>query len=446
MNPKENSEKGYSNLQYILWLIAGSEISSLRNCPNDYNRHANIGLMILITSLFAGMMGFIAGSTFVTDNTFAVCVFAFVWAFLIFSLDRSMVNSIKKDPTVPLEDFAKYFAPRFILAVILSFFMSIPLDHIVFHEKIELEMDKNKSKDWLKRQEDLNIGYDIGLDTLKESRLDNKLQNINQLLNTGCSACPNEEYKSLMTEYERLNNELPSLSKAMSNDANAFNKYYGVWKNKQVNIPVEDQKWDSQLNTLNNKKRASSSKFYSKRSEVNGIAQKSNTLCNQWKQGLIVDKAKADSSLLETRMQIEASRDSIKIQSGEFKEKIEKMNGFDTQFTTLFLMPDWGVQILKWLIFLALLVIEILPTYLKLKTPAGQYDWEIYKKDKFTEIETLEKVNIFKTETAAIENYRSSKELELNKKIIDAIALKEEKLANEQLDDWENKFRSKFNN
>jgi hypothetical protein len=444
MNPKENSEKGYSRIQYVLWLIAGSEISSLRNCPNDYNRHANIGLMILITSLFAGMMGFIAGSTFVTDNTLAVCIFAFVWAFLIFSLDRSMVNSIKKDPRIPLRDFAKYFTPRFILAVILSFFMSIPLDHIVFHEKIELEMDKNKSKDWLKRQEDLSIGYDISLDTLKESRLDTKSQNIDQLLNTGCAACPNEEYNSLMAKYRRLNNELPSLTKAMYNDASAFNKYYRVWKSKQVDIPVENQKWDNRLNTLNNKKRASRSKFYSKRNEVNSVASKSNALCNQWKQGLILDKAKADSSLLKTRIQIEASRDSIKTQSSEFKEKIEKMNGFDTQFTTLFLMPDWGVQILKWLIFLALLVIEILPTYLKLKTPAGQYDWEIYKKDKFTEIETLEKVNIFKTETTKIENYRSLKELELNKKIIDAMALMEEKLANEQLNDWERKFRSKI--
>ena len=107
MKQKENK---YSKIQYFLWLVAGSEISVLKKCPNDYNRHANIGLMIIITSLFAGITAFVAGSTFAKENvlingkvieqvtTLGVSIFAFIWAFLIFSLDRSMVNSIKKNP------------------------------------------------------------------------------------------------------------------------------------------------------------------------------------------------------------------------------------------------------------------------------------------------------------------------------------------------------------
>ena len=39
----------YSKVQYFFWLISGSEISVLRECENEYNRHANIGMMILIT-------------------------------------------------------------------------------------------------------------------------------------------------------------------------------------------------------------------------------------------------------------------------------------------------------------------------------------------------------------------------------------------------------------
>jgi hypothetical protein len=64
----KQEENKYSKIQYFLWLVAGSEISVLKKCPNDYNRHANIGLMIIITSLFAGMTAFIAGSTFEKEN------------------------------------------------------------------------------------------------------------------------------------------------------------------------------------------------------------------------------------------------------------------------------------------------------------------------------------------------------------------------------------------
>jgi nicotinamide riboside transporter PnuC len=90
MKQKENK---YSKIQYFLWLVAGSEISVLKKCPNDYNRHANIGLMIIITSLFAGITAFVAGSTFAENvlingkvieqvNTLGVVHFCFVWAFL----------------------------------------------------------------------------------------------------------------------------------------------------------------------------------------------------------------------------------------------------------------------------------------------------------------------------------------------------------------------------
>ena len=109
-------------------------------------------------------------------------------------------------------------------------------------------------------------------------------------------------------------------------------------------------------------------------------------------------------------------------------------------------MPNWCVKILKWLIFLALLVIEILPTYLKLKTPVGQYDWEMYKRDAETELEVNAKIESLKTGVVDIENYRSKREVELNKKVIDKMVIIEEHLANEMLNEWEIKARSQMKN
>lgn len=117
---------------------------------------------------------------------------------------------------------------------------------------------------------------------------------------------------------------------------------------------------------------------------------------------------------------------------------------FDTQFVSLFLMPNFGVQFLKWLIFLALLVIEILPTYLKLKTPIGQYDWMMYKQERETELETRSRLNALETELNDIEEYRKNKEIVMNKKIIDKVVDIEEKLANEMLEEWESKAREEM--
>ncbi len=72
-----------------------------------------------------------------------------------------MVNSIKKDPEDKNKFNWGFFWPRVLLAVILAFFMSIPLDHIVFEERIEYQMSQNNVKDWKDRNKDLTVGYNI---------------------------------------------------------------------------------------------------------------------------------------------------------------------------------------------------------------------------------------------------------------------------------------------
>lgn len=113
------------------------------------------------------------------------------------------------------------------------------------------------------------------------------------------------------------------------------------------------------------------------------------------------------------------------------------MRGFDTKFTTLFLMPNWGVQVLKWAIFLALLVIEILPTYLKLKTPVGQYDMKMHEREEMTRIDIKARADSEMKIATRTEAHRVAAEVALNKAVIDRIADIELRLAEEMLDDWE---------
>jgi len=431
MNDK--NKKPYSGIQKMFWVIAGSEISALEKCPNDYNRHANIGLMITITAFFAGATAFIAGKRFGATGLGALG-FALVWAFLIFSLDRSMVNSIKKDPTSEESPFWRYFTARFILAIILAFFMSIPLDHLVFHERINAQMIKNNDQDWIKKQQLLNKGYDtkknetnIGIYTKNVSEIEEELKN----------DCPLEEYQSKKREYSNCQYEEGKF-RASYNNINS--KYNSI--NRRINNG-EEITMPSRLRSDRNN---ASIALRNKINECSVLKNDLDLIYKNWKLQKENDKARVDSLKRDAENRLIANNNTIQEQSDSFKKEIDDMKGFDTQFVTLFLMPNWGVQILKWLIFLALLVIEILPTFLKLKTPVGQYDWEMYKREQETEIETNNRIESFRSSAAAIENYRSENEISLNKKLIDKLVKIEENLANEMLEEWEIKAKSQMKN
>jgi len=292
----KQEENKYSKIQYFLWLVAGSEISVLKKCPNDYNRHANIGLMIIITSLFAGMTAFIAGSTFEKENTTGVVIFGFVWAFLIFSLDRSMVNSIKKDPTQTDKSIWGYFAPRLVLAIILSFFMSIPIEHIVFSEKIAFQMNENNKDNWLKRQEELNKGYDTKKTETSLKIYTSNSDNLDKELQKDCKECPLTEYKTPTAKANQIEkNELPILAVKKRTTQRAVDEYSqelniiqtNYWnQNHSINQQVTKVviRPDNKLRSLYNENNIAKTHLNTKNQEVNSLRNEAQFVCNNWKE------------------------------------------------------------------------------------------------------------------------------------------------------------------
>jgi hypothetical protein len=446
---REKNKKPYSHPQYFLWLIAGSEISVLRKCPNEFNRHANIGLMILITSLFTGITSFVAGKTFAKESTWGVLGFSFVWAFLIFSLDRSMVNSIKKDLNNNRKSIWSYFWPRLVLAIILAFFMSIPLDHIVFKERIDYQLSKNSNDDWRARTKDLESGYNIARDSFNFKRFDKESQGLGDKINERCENCPAGEYKVAKQDADVKESELPSLLNAKKRSENDYNTHLQQLRVNQTPlgedlIDMRSLIRDDRLRTLARNRSNAQRKYRNMNDEIRNLNLKANEACAKWREEMRLQKRQTDSLKNNTRARLDSNTKVIASESSAYKNMLEEMQGFDTKFVTLFLMPNWGVQVLKWLIFLALLVIEILPTYLKIRTPISQYDWEMQTRDSETEIESRAKIENLQTGIKDIEDYRTKNEVELNKRLIDKLVVIEEKLANEMLDDWEVKARSQM--
>jgi hypothetical protein len=419
----------YSIVQYLLWLASGSEISALENCPNEFNRHANIGMMICITAIFAGVTSFIAGSTFVGGNWGGVFLFCILWAILIFSLDRSMVNSIKKDPTEAKPRIAGYLIPRLVLAVILSFFMSIPLDHIIFGERIERQMELNNRADWLKKRADLAKGYDISGMEAREKGYTQDYDNLDNELKSGC---PLPDYKQKVQEFQDSARRKNQLQKLADQARTARNRYYNNWQGTDDSLQRDRQYRDLKVDL-----RHKEGELASIVRNTAAIKAAADTISAHWEDETNDNKRRAYSNKQRATKILQANSDSVQNQTNAYKTTLNGMRGFDTQFETLFLMPNWGVQVLKWLIFLGLTVIEILPTYLKLRTPVGQYDWAIYGRDQETIMGAKARITRFEEEAGAVEDYRKEKETEMNKRLIDRIATIEEKLANGQLDDWE---------
>jgi len=421
----------YSYLQYFLWLISGSEISALRECENEYNRHANIGLMILITSLFAFFTAFIAGITFIPNNLSGVIAFASVWAVLIFSIDRSMVNSIKKDPNETTQPFWSFFIPRLILALILAFFMSIPLDHIVFPEAIERQMKENNQADWLKRKSEMDQGLDISKRETTVGTMQTQITALRQELE---SECPLTEYKDAVARYDACATELRGAEGDYIKKKDAAANYYNqLSRDPETNRLI----WDDRYRALRRSRDDAYRVWNDKKRECSSYDSEAKKIASDWRAGKQDELSKANSRHEESSTFLENDKNQITQDSGKFKTELENMTGFDTKFVTLFLIPSWGVQVLKWAIFLALLVIEILPTYLKLKTPVGQYDRKMQEREDIMANEIRARVTSERTIAEETEGHRAQKEVKLNKSIINKVASIELKLAQELLEKWE---------
>ena len=162
-----------SYLTRFLWFIAGADIEMLSLCPLDYKKYEAIGMTILMTAL----VGFAAGSSaawYFTEDALWTLVFGLFWSLLIFSIDRSLVVTLKKDPYKK----SYYVLPlvfRGFLAILVAGIMSIPLELLVFNGFIQNDIENYKS-DLLKQQ------HQDSFDAQQAAEYDSKSKSLDQLL------------------------------------------------------------------------------------------------------------------------------------------------------------------------------------------------------------------------------------------------------------------------
>jgi len=330
--------------------------------------------------------------------------------------------------------------------------MSSPLDHYIFKEQIENQMRKNADKDLRQYEKTQTNHYDIiGTETKQKG---------NQTRRDKLAAEKNKDPKTSVFQdakenYERENPKIENLKKDVGNkkaEANtAWNRIPEVYDSlTRKNIKIN---YGQERISYNTKYKAYTDAVKSLEEKTKEVKEYTDTMRMErikHSKDLDVQIAKQDKEIDSLNIKLKNDNNTINVKVQEETDFVERLNGFDTKFMTLITHPNFGVQFLRWFIFVVFLVIEILPTWMKLVGKPREYDIKLAsRREQRANEEEIEKqrdeeiAKINKTtdvESAQEKaNYRKAKEKELHDKVTNDIASRYEIILTKKLNEWESK-------
>ena len=460
-----------SYLTRFLWFIAGADIEMLSLCPLDYKKYEAIGMTILMTSL----VGFAAGSSaawYFTEDALWTLVFGLFWSLLIFSIDRSLVVTLKKDPYKK----SYYVLPlvfRGFLAILVAGIMSIPLELLVFNGFIQNDIENYKS-DLLKQQ------HKDSFDAQQSAEYHSKSKSLNQLLKM--ESCKKDDIEMLInnkrSERQREVNMLNHPNTTTYNNAKAnanglqrqLNELYSLPNSdyRRNRIPGLRSQISHQRSVMASERNAWNSKVNAHISELdNEIAQLSDALRVVKEKIAKTDREKqrVDSTSVSYQARAEESLNKTdeRFRNGNnftlyyavlahaiyktHKVTHERM-GTDgktyTYETEEFVNKDF--MFLLWFIRAMFFVIELLPSIVKVVSKAGQYELRVYHQEEELKkylhsqeyqdycYKMLHGDNQLEMDLQA---QRHDAEKKVQHDIIQAIINAEESVAKDSIDNWE---------
>lgn len=470
------------SFQKSMWWVAGANPEILKKCPTDYSKFASIGIMITVTALVAVFSGTFAAWYFMSDSEgsgslFAAFLFGLGWAGLIFSIDRCLVITLKKDPARKHQRWLVPFLSRLALAILIALMVSIPLelyifrDYIAANEEEYLVYETNKLGDMHKR---VSHEDDYRTDSKNAFALSEQFGN---------------EAGALQTEINTLQGRINRLEAEKSNPASSayitardkYNSALAAYNEADRQYKAESKKEQPSMAVLN----SASAAMNSNRSIISARKSEMNQAAAVWraqKQKEIdsltpelaqkkSDKAERESSRASAIKSWQLSSESAQRAAAERsesekvkKEQLRKGNDFIRNFQILqFAVSKTNsdgesTETTQWialqLIRLLFLIIELLPTVVKIATPVGAYDRYVHATEASIEryLNSLEfQEDMQKINESAVhaqveeEKLRSEAELKLKKELIDKVSAVQLDIAKLAVKKWEENERRKLN-
>ena len=466
-----NTTREVSCFTRFLWFVAGADVEMLSLCPLDYKKYEAIGMTILMTSL----VGFAAGSSaawYFTEDALWTLVFGLFWSLLIFSIDRSLVVTLKKDPYKK----SYYVLPlvfRGFLAILVAGIMSIPLELLVFNGFIQNDIENYKS-DLLKQQ------HQDSFDAQQAAEYDSKSKSLDQLLKSESNkkddiiTAINDKRSERQREANMLNHPNTTTYNNAQASANGLqrqlNELYSLSNSdyRRNRIPGLRSQISHQRSVMASERNAWNSKVNARISELdNEIAQLSDALRVAKENIARTDREKqrVDSTSVSYQARAEESLNKTdeRFRNGNnftlyyavlahaiyktHKVTHERM-GTDgktyTYETEEFVNKDF--MFLLWFIRAMFFVIELLPSIVKVVSKAGQYELRVYHQEEELKkylhsqeyqdycYKMLHGDNQLEMDLQA---QRHDAEKKVQYDIIQAIINAEESVAKDSIDNWE---------
>jgi hypothetical protein len=466
-----NTTREVSCFTRFLWFVAGADIEMLSLCPLDYKKYEAIGMTILMTSL----VGFAAGSSaawYFTEDALWTLAFGLFWSLLIFSIDRSLVVTLKKDPYKK----SYYVLPlvfRGFLAILVAGIMSIPLELLVFNGFIQNDIENYKS-DLLKQQ------HQDSFDAQQAAEYDSKSKSLDQLLKSESNkkddiiTAINDKRSERQREANMLNHPNTTTYNNAQASANGLqrqlNELYSLPNSdyRRNRIPGLRSQISHQRSVMASERNAWNSKVNARISELdNEIAQLSDALRVAKENIARTDREKqrVDSTSVSYQARAEESLNKTdeRFRNGNnftlyyavlahaiyktHKVTHERM-GTDgktyTYETEEFVNKDF--MFLLWFIRAMFFVIELLPSIVKVVSKAGQYELRVYHQEEELKkylhsqeyqdycYKMLHGDNQLEMDLQA---QRHDAEKKVQHDIIQAIINAEESVAKDSIDNWE---------
>jgi len=327
-----------SNITRFLWWCAGADSYFLMKSPiQDRVKYAGIGGIVFATGLLAAVSGGFAFYTIFKTKGDAndaetiswglglgIALFSLIWGTIIFNLDRFIVSSTGKGDgtdSITLKEIGQAI-PRIIIAIILGFAISAPLEIKILDSEIKAELSKYQEK----YTTELNANTDK-LFKQKQAALEKDKAEYEEKLNT---------YENQLKGFDVEIDKLVAVQQAEMQDKRAYG-FGPVAKKMQADI---------------DNKRLEKDKFIKlKEAEV-----------GSWRKQLDFSNEKINELSDELRK--------------SYKDNEKTAHGYDGLLKRIQISHEIG-GIVPWVILWVFLCIEMGPIFFKMMMTKGPYDYMV---------------------------------------------------------------------
>lgn len=314
----------FSNL--FIW-ASGADNEILNQVPIEKSKYVGIGGTIIFTALMASFAGGYAFFTAFNNTTLSV-FFGIFWGALIFNLDRYIVSSFgvgdgKK--TISKQELLEA-SPRILMAIVLGFVISTPLELKLFEKEINAKIDADISIVQNNIIQSSTEDPQILSYTNERTKIENEILTRTEIINSK---------KEFWEQSDRDKNDEWNTGKFSGKIGKGG--YYEDMKKKADNAEVDYNSTRDQYSTLNDS-------AYKRIDVIN---------------------YKIEAREADLRGQI-ANQQTIQSQNDGLLARLQALGDLTS--------ASWGLWCSKWLITLLFILIEVAPILFKMMTERGPYD------------------------------------------------------------------------